>query len=1045
MRSHVFSISPGLPFLPTLAEGILDGRFLPGLDLRGDPLKLADLTVLVPTRRAARALQGEFARALGGRAAILPSVRPLGEAEDAAAFLDLGPTPQLVPEMAALERRLLLARLVRLWKTTLNRQSLRILTGEERVLPASAADALYLANDLAALLDEATDDEASLAALPNLAPDRLAEWWQLTLTFLDILARQWPAILAERRLQDRAAARVEWFRREAERLRRHGSRGGVVVAGSTATAPATLDFFRAVARLPNGALVLPGLDCHLDEPSFRWIDRSRTIAAPGHPQHGLRRIMEALQLGRDDVHQTAPTEGSDLLARERFLSEAMRPAETTDLWASRDLAELAGPALRGVDLIEAADEREEALAIAVAIRDALSAEGSTVALTTPDRNVARRVVAELERFGVQANDSAGRPLACTPPGTLASLALDAALRPGDPIVLLSLLKHPLVRLGLSPAQAREGARAIELLALRGGVGTADALSLPELVRSRIRRFELPREDPDRLRASRAVDLLGPEERGYATEVADKLAAALGPLLVLRGDGETEVADYAEALRTALEALARDEEGEPRPLYAEEAGAAMADFLREMGAAPETGFAFVPEELPDVVRALMGEVTVRPRGGLSRRVFVWGALEARLQNVDTMILAGLNEGTWPRAARSDAFLSRVMRAEIDLDPPERRIGLAAHDIWMAMGTPRVILARSARAGGAPAIASRWLQRILTLAGPGEEAAMRERGRVYLHHARVAEADLCGLPETGKAGRPEPKPPAEARPIRYSVTEVETLVRDPYAVHARRVLRLEPLEPLIRQPGAPERGTLYHAVLHEFVSKVRGDDPRAEGKLLQIARVLFDREKLPPEIEAVWWPRMETLAHNMVAWERTRAPFVEARFTEVEGEVTFADLGVTLRGYADRIDRLRGGAIEIVDYKTGTHPSVKQARTLLAPQLPLEGAMARLGGFEALGDKPGGISDLIYVRLREREFLEERLAHGGGRTGEPQTGDDLAEGALARFRALAAIYKNADKGYLSRARPFMAGDFSGPYDHLARAREWGVAASDEGEDA
>ncbi|MBB3952276.1 double-strand break repair protein AddB [Aureimonas jatrophae] len=1041
MRSHVFSISPGLPFLPTLAEGILDGHFLPGLDLRGDPLKLADLTVLVPTRRAARALQGEFARALGGRAAILPSVRPLGEAEDAAAFLDLGPAPQLVPEMAMLERRLLLARLVRLWKTTLNRQSLRILTGEERVLPASAADALYLANDLAALLDEATDDEASLAALPNLAPDRLAEWWQLTLTFLDILARQWPAILEERQLQDRAAARVEWFRREAERLRRHGSRGGVVVAGSTATAPATLDFFRAVARLSNGALVLPGLDCHLDEPSFRWIDRARTIAAPGHPQHGLRRIMEALQLGRDGVRQTAPASGSDLLARERFLSEAMRPAETTELWASRDLGELAGPALRGVDLIEAADEREEALAIAVAIRDALSVEGSTVALTTPDRNVARRVVSELERFGIAANDSAGRPLGCTPPGTLTTLALDAALRPGDPIGLLSLLKHPLVRLGLTAAQAREGARAIELLALRGGVGTADALSLPELVRGRIRRFELAREDADRLRASRAVDLLGPEERGYATEVADKLRLALGPLLALRGDGETEVADYAEALRAALEALARDEEGEPRPLYAEEAGTAMADFLREMGAAPSTGFSFVPEELPDVVRALMSEVTVRPRGGLSRRVFVWGALEARLQNVDVMILAGLNEGTWPRAARSDAFLSRVMRAEIDLDPPERRIGLAAHDIWMAMGTPRVVLARSSRAGGAPAIPSRWLQRILTLAGPAEARAMRERGRVYLHYAGAIDA----AKPASAATRPEPRPPAEARPTRYSVTEVETLVRDPYAVHARRILRLEPLEPLIRQPGAPERGTLYHAVLHEFVSKVRGDDPRAEGKLLQIARTLFDREKLPAEIEAVWWPRMETLAHNMVAWERTRAPFVEARFTEVEGEVTFADLGVTLRGYADRIDRLRGGAIEIVDYKTGTHPSVRQARTLLAPQLPLEGAMARLGGFEALGAKPGGISDLIYVRLREREFLEERLAHAGGRTGEPQTGDDLADGALAKFRALAAVYKSAEKGYLSRARPFLAGDFTGPYDHLARAREWSVAAVDEGEDA
>ncbi len=392
MRPNVFSISPGLPFLPTLADGVLSGRFLPGHAFGDDPLALAGLTILVPTRRAVRALGEEFAKRLGGAAAILPRIRPLGDADDPSALFEDGPGAELIAEMNALERRLLLARLVRIWKESLNRQALRLLAGEELILPASSADALYLAEDLCAFLDEAVNEEAGLSNLAQLAPDRLAEWWQLTLTFLQILTEQWPAILAERGLQDRAAARVRWFDAEAERLRRARPQTPILVAGTTATAPSTVRFLQAVANLPNGALVLPGVDCHLDEESFQAIDAKRSIAAPGHPQHAMRRILGGLLIGRDLVDSLAPDAGDPLLARERFLSDALRPAETTDLWAVR--AEQHGPeALDGLELIEAADEREEALAIAVAMRDALSDPTATVALTTPDRNLARRVEA----------------------------------------------------------------------------------------------------------------------------------------------------------------------------------------------------------------------------------------------------------------------------------------------------------------------------------------------------------------------------------------------------------------------------------------------------------------------------------------------------------------------------------------------------------------------------------------------------------------------------------------------------------------------------
>ncbi|RIY00741.1 double-strand break repair protein AddB [Aureimonas flava] len=1033
MPSHVFSISPGLPFLPTLARGVLRGRFLPGEDFAADPLALAGLTILVPTRRAARSLAGEFARAMGGGSAILPSIRTLAEADEGAAFVGLGET--LAPAMDGLERHLLLARLVRFWKDGLNRQALRILANEEIVLPASAADALYSAEDLCLFLDEAVAEEAGLHKLATLAPDRLAEWWQLTLAFLSILSEQWPAILAERGVEDRATLGRRWFEAEADRLAAMGSRGPILVAGSTATAPSTLRFLRAVAALPNGAVVLPGVDCHLDATGFDAIDRSRSIAAPGHPQHALKRILQGLLVERAGIELLCPDETDPLLARERFLSDALRPAETTDVWpeASRRHGQ---EALDGLELIEAADEREEALAIAVAIRDALADPAATVALTTPDRNLARRVSAELERFGVAANDSAGRPLPATAPGTFCRLALSVALEPGDPITLLSLLKHPLLRLGLAPARAREAARTIELIALRGGCGVADGARLGALFAERRRAAEAPDG-----RAPRPVQLVSAEDRDAAQALAERLEAALLPLSELRDGGEQELADHAVCLTRVLEALAGDETGLPTALYAEEAGTALRDTLRAWVSAPETGFAFRAAELPDVALALMRSKDVRPRGGLSQRVFVWGALEARLQSVDVMILGGLNEGTWPGTARSDAFLSRLMRTEIDLDPPERRIGLAAHDVWMALGCRRVVMARSHRSGGAPAIASRWLQRILTLAGPEGAKALRLRGETYLRHVRR----LDERPAEPPAPRPEPRPPVAARPVRHSFTEVETLVRDPYAVFARRVLRLDPLPEMIRAPGAPERGDLYHAILHRFVADgVDPEAPDARAQLLAIAREAFDEARLPPEIEAVWWPRMETLATNMIAWERERAGEVAERLTEVRGRFDLPEIGVGFHGYADRIDRMRDGSVEIIDYKTGTNPSVRQARTLLSPQLPLEGAMARLGGFDGLAPV-ASVRDLLYVRLRERDFYEERLAHDGGRTGEPQSGDDLSDAALAAFRALAAAYRDPGWGYLSRARPFQAGDFAGPYDHLARAREWTAAGAGEDEEA
>lgn len=1029
MPARILSIPPGLPFLPTLAEGILDGRIVPGVTRGGDPLALADLTVYVPTRRAAQGLTAAFAHAIGGRSAILPSVRPLGEGEAMDPFAappEGGTAGALLHAIDPLRRRLDLARLIRFWKSQIDSSAATALSGEPIVLPASSADALWLAEDLGALLDEAGDEEVALSALATLdIDDRLAEWWQLTSRFLSIVTEAWPAHLASLKLGEPGEAKRVWARERAARYRRDGSRGPVVVAGSTATAPATLELLAAIAELPNGAVVLPGLDMTLDEPSFARIDRSAQPSASGHPQYGLARVLAGLRVRREDVETLA----SPRARRERFVSDALRPAETTDLWATSEPH--GTEALDGFALVEAPDERTEALAIAVAMRDALSDPKARAALTTPDRNLARRVVAELARFGIAANDSAGRPLSATAPGTLARLVLEAAFAPGDPVTLLSLLKHPLARFARGAAEARRAARTIELLALRGGTGRASAATLADLYRQRRAALETARRIP------RAVRLVKEEDRDLAASVCDALALALRPLLDLRGAPAAETSVFAAALTRSLEAIASDGEGDVRELYAEEAGAALAGLLADLVAAPEIGFPVEASEWPDVFAALSSGVSVRPRAGLSSRAFVWGALEARLQDVDVMVLGGLNEGTWPQGARSDAFLSRVMRSEILLDPPERRIGLAAHDIWMALGHERVVLTRSLRSDGAPTVPSRWLQRLTTLAGDAGTARLRAEGAPFLKGA----ARLDEVAEGPRAPRPEPRPPLSARPRRFSVTEVETLFRDPYAVHARRVLHLQKLEPLIRAPAAAERGTLYHRILARFAKEIaEPGGERARHDLLAIAREEFAVEALPPEIEAVWWPRMETLATNVVDWERRRGAFIVRRHAELKGEMPIPDIGVMLSGEADRIDETADGGVEILDFKTGTNPSAKQARTLLSPQLALEAAMAREGAFAALG-RVSSVSELTYVRLRERAFSEDRLSKAASATREAITADGLAEEALRRFRSLSAFVLTEANGFRSRARPMLQGDFTGEYDHLARAREWALGEDED----
>ncbi|PZO75118.1 MAG: double-strand break repair protein AddB [Mesorhizobium amorphae] len=1034
---RVWTIPPGVPFLPTLAEALVGGRLVPGFAPGlSDPLALADATIYVPSRRAARELRHAFANLSPGRSAILPTVRALGEFEGEG--IDLAdPTlldaPQPIPSA---ERLLLLAPLVQRWKEFLP-DAVRSMFAEEVEVPVSSGDAVWLARDLAALMDEIESEETSWERLKDLVGDELGGWWKVTLDFLGIVSGAWPDILSERNQCNPAAYRNQLIRAEAERLRALPPTGPVIAAGSTGTNPAAAALLAAIARLPLGAVVLPGLDRALDGESARVLaDPRPDPAVLGHPQFSLGKILGRMGVAASDVEELAQAP-APLVTRFGALCEALRPAETTHLWAER-FAMIPPDAMRegfaGVSLVEAATERDEALAIAIALRQAVSEPGRTAALATGDRDLARRVSAELGRFGIRADDSGGTPLARTPPGTLLSAMLETAFRPGDPVAILSLLKHPLLLAGLERAHVRRAGETIELVAFRGGSARPDVLELDELFEARLAALA------DRSHPPFWQRRLGPARLEDARALVAAVRVALAPLAALRGSPLIEFHEGLRATVESLEGLGRSKDGSVDGLYGADAGRALAASLRCLVEA-DASFAVPFGEWPDALAAMLAESVVRPApAAVDRRVHIWGLLEARLQSVDTLVIGGLNEGSWPARAQADRFMSRFMKSGIELEPPERRIGLAAHDFVMALGTPNVVLARSARSGGAPAVASRWLQRLRTFAGKATVAEMKARGDLLLAWAaNIDESERISFEK-----RPEPKPPVDVRPRSFSVTDIETLRRDPYAIYARHILKLSPLDPLVGEPNAADRGSLFHAILDRFTKKC--PDPGvadAAERLLAIGREVFAARALPPDVFALWWPRFERMAAQTVEWERERAGSVAERHPEIKSRsVAVGDTGVTLRGRADRIDVMTDGTAEVLDYKTGANPSKAQAHTLLSPQIALEGALLRRGAFEETGKREP--SDLLFVRLKADGSVEPESILSHNR--QDRTATEISEDAWSRLERLLHHYNDPATGYLSRALPFRESDTDGAYDHLARVLEWSAGTEDtEGAEA
>lgn len=967
--SRLFSIPSGANFIAELARGVRARYANPD-----EPFALADCLILLPTRRAIRALERAFAPAKGELGVLLPRMRALGDwdggdgdADDPSAWAGRELTP---PPMTPMERQLALMEMVLAW------HGRKAPVAERKGMDPALA--LGLAQDLARLFDAAAAEDMDWSKLRDLVPNELALHWEQTLQFLKLLTEDWPEWLGARGRSDPAQHRDRQMRDLATHWAAKPPSFPVIVAGSTGSVKATQELMRAVLRMPRGAVVLPGVDCALDEETWG-------VLGPDHPQFVMRKLINELGYKRTDVE--AWTDAAGAPDRAKLISELMRPAIATGAWrrfVARE-REHAARMFDGLTWVESATPNAEALTIATILREALETPGATAALITPNRNLARRVASQMRRWGVDADDSAGRPLSKTPLGGFLSLIMQAATEDFAPVPLLALLKHPFCTLGW-PAQERHRiVLQFERAALRGPRPTAGL---------------------DGLKA--ALDATaGPK----IVELLKALEAAFVPLTQ---GGVKGLAQWSAAVRRVAASLSANDDA----IWTDEPGAAAARLFDDIEAIPFLNDAYGFAAAARVVDRLMDGIAVRLRASAGSRIDILGPLEARLQTADVVVLGGLNEPGWPALATVDGWLSRPMRKDLDLSQPERRIGQSAHDFAEAACAPRVYLSRALKEEGGPANPSRWLVRLDALAkAMGMEHVLRAA-------PYPGWADALDRPEAyDKIEPPLPKPPVHARARSLYVTAVEQWVRDPYAHYVRRILNLAPLDPIDQDPSAREKGTFIHRALELFVQRHPLDmPPDAEAVLEDLGREAAREQKVPPGVVALWWPRFKKIVKWFAAEERARRPLLAAILTEVKGQAVLADLNFTLSAKADRIEIRCDGSVTILDYKTGYAPAQKELETGLSAQFPLEAWIAMQGGFP--GVDPRGAPDFMAMRLT-----------GKGEGGAFATYDDvpeLIEKAIGGLKRRIVKFDDPNTGYPSKvAVKFQR--YVDDYDYIARTAE------------
>lgn len=997
VHPQVYSIAAHRGFADALVAGLIP-RYAAG------DLGLARLTLLLPSRRAERIITEAFVRLSGG-GMLLPRMAVVGDLdldETLGPLLDpLGAGSAIPPAADPMRRWLRLAAL---------------LAEEMGDSAPKAPGLLRLAQEMARTMDRLAVEGIGLG---DLLQDRVAgivgdladHWRESTRLFARVQAR-WQLELDARGEVDPPERRNRLFEHAARRWREQPPAHPVVAAGVTSASPALAQLLRTVAMLPRGAVILPDLDLELDGAVWDALGTAGAPAGPDdppfgagdavtHPQYHLKLLLNRMGVQRGEVQ---PWHRAGLSAarpeRSRAISNLFLPPQASAGWVDLPAAQRR---LSGVRLMQTAHPDEEAQAVAILVRQALEVPERRVAVITPDRGLAGRVVAHLRRWGIVADGSAGRPLPQTTAGRVLLLLAEVVAQAAAPVPLLALLQHPLVRPGEGRAAWLEASRALDL-ALRG-----------------------PRPAPGLPPLRAAIDKLAKRANGAAiaawwAEVEEVLA----PLL-----------DWPERLPLAV-ALARlASAGEAlcgEALWGNADGRALAALVEELrGAAAEVGTQLAPADLPAVLRDALDRVAVRPPWGGHPRVAIYGLLEARMSRAELVICAGLTEGVWPASPSPEPLLPPAVLRALGVPGAEFRIGLSAHDLAGALGAPEVVLSWAQRDEGAPVIPSRFVLRVEAMLGELAEA-----------HREVEAVDLARRIDLGSparpAARPAPDPTPAQRDVALAVTAIDRLLGDPYQFYAQAILRLRVLDALDAEPTAAWKGTVVHRVLERWHKA--GEGP---GELLSLAAQELAEMRAHPLVRSLWWPRLaKALEWVDAEIARLAGEGRHVLASEVKGEMTFR--GVRVHGRADRIDRMADGTLGIVDYKTGIPPSRKRVADGYALQLGVIGLIAAAGGFAGVAGSPEWFE---YWSLAKRPRSEDKAAFGHALAPfktERSAGlarEDFLDKSAADLGKAIDLFIRGTAPFEASLQPDLYG--YNDYDQLMRLDEWQARGRADGDAA
>ncbi len=969
MAENIFNIAQSCSLVDVLAKKF--SRIY-----ADNPLELANVLFLLPNRRACVSLRDAFVRDNGLKPSILPQIVPIADADEDEIFLNGSANSevlrQLPPAIDNYERLFLFTRLI-------------ISKPAEYGLPEMTfAQAFALAQDLAKLMDVFYNEQLSFDGLKNLVPEQYAVHWQETLNFLQIISKFWPQILQERGLCDMVNRKNALLKAQAEIWQNNKPSGQVVAAGITALFPGLKQLLKTIKNLPNGEIYFYGLDKQLEDEAWEQADES-------HPQYELKQLLEFLQISRFEVKDAVKPHNA---AREKLVSEMMRPALSTLEWRSLSADSLPSEATENLHLITTEDMGQEASAIAVIMRDTLNTASKTAALVTTDRNLARRVAAELERWQIKIDDSAGKPLHLTPVGIYLRSILEVLEADFSDSSVLALLKSPFIRLNSDLAS----------------------------VRRRVRDYELA--------------LRTPAYSGIKKEIPEKLLQdvvllkqTIRPLAELYANPQ---ADFTALLQTHLqvaEALSGSKNGGgDKVLWRGDDGRKAAALFSKVLPQLKVLEQIDPKQYAAVLTRLMATETVRPLYGTHPRLKILGPIEARFNQYDVVIVGEVNEGVWPVLPSSDPWMSRPMKKDFGMPLPEKAIGVMAADFCQLMCAPEVYLTRAKRVTGTPMNKSRWLLRLETvLKAYGKEA------ETLLDYKYTSLARLQDTPAVqDKIVVPAPKPPIESRPRRLSASWLERLICDPYSVFAAKILRLKQLDAPDKDLSFADYGNLIHGILEEFNTKFPQELPSdAREQLINIGLNKFQSAEISAELRAFWWPSFLKTVDWVLAQEAICRPDIKQIYNEVEGQMEFAAPAgpFIAEARADRLNFNKDGSIDIIDYKTGSIRSNKQVHAGYAPQLPIEGLIAASGGFSKNGRKipTGKVNKLSYWRL-------------GNKITEITETDKVLAQTRENLQKLISAFDFETTPYLARPNPKYVPKYS-EYDHLERIKEWATEEDDE----